>query len=98
MPNIEIYGVAPNRSLEDLQAAIEKVVRDLGLEAQFITTFVPAMTKRGGSDVPASYLRVCDTDRVRGRRIAVALAKDLEVEVELLVLDGFFDPENPSEG
>ena len=87
MPNIIVSGRSSMTIMDD----IRRIVASLGLDPNdSVITFSPEVVVANlatGKDSP--YLVVRDTDRQRVARIAVALNKALNIDVEWELIGGF---------
>lgn len=89
MPNIVVVG----RSSLGICDEISKIVTSLGVNpSDGVITYSPELCciDMTESHKECPYLIVRDTDRERGEKIARALNRELDIDVELEVLTGFF--------
>ncbi|MGA3193190.1 MAG: hypothetical protein ABSF56_03560 [Minisyncoccia bacterium] len=88
MPNILIVGFDKN-VVENVWVNVAAIVCQLGLGGDAIVTIVPADTKWCDNPVPAPYLVVRDTDLEGARKIANALHRRLNLDIEYEKIAGF---------
>jgi hypothetical protein len=90
MPNIKLYGYSQS-AYKELKLRIDKVMRDLGLGDQAVTTWVPALvTSCDGKATPMPYIEVGDTEDERIGLIIIRLkVAGINQDYEHLLLADF---------
>lgn len=90
MPNIHIVGFSKKKA-HTIRERINKVLQEIGEDHDACTTIISAEVRwcSPGKKGSAPYLQVCNTNLDRCAKIAMALNKKLNLDVEFSWLDGF---------
>lgn len=97
--NVEIHGYKMNDLAAcEIRTDVGNILQKLGFSQWAITTIIDSVAYSCATlRQPAPFLRIYDSDRETGHRIARALCKELpEMDIEVSILDGFIPAtENP---
>ena len=95
MPNILIYHHDPDKEAKAIKKRVEEILNPLGVLPETITTIIPCKPEScSGSHIWTPYIRVCDTNAKRIKKIILALKEGkISMDVEWLQLSGFASKE-----